>query len=43
MPFLALNTVSKEGQPHLIVVGQAKEIRDDDMLIFGVYKMVKTR
>ncbi|MDQ0286059.1 hypothetical protein J2Z49_001165 [Desulfofundulus luciae] len=25
------------------VVGQAKEIRDDDTLVFGVYKMVKTR
>ncbi|OAT81755.1 pyridoxamine 5'-phosphate oxidase family protein [Desulfotomaculum copahuensis] len=42
-PFLALNTMSKDGQPHLIVVGKAKEIRDDDALVFGVYKMVKTR
>ncbi|HHW42401.1 pyridoxamine 5'-phosphate oxidase family protein [Desulfofundulus thermobenzoicus] len=42
-PFLALNTISKDGQPHLIVVGQAKDVREDDTLVFGVYKMVKTR
>lgn len=42
-PFLALTTVSRDGQPHLIVVGKVKEIRDGDTLVFGVYGMKKTR
>lgn len=42
-PFLALATISKAGQPHLIIVGKVKEIRDDNSLIFGVYKMNKTK
>lgn len=42
-PFIPIATVSKEGQPHLIVVGKVKEIRSDDTLVFGIYKMVKTR
>lgn len=42
-PFLALATISKAGQPHLIVVGKAKEVRDDNCLVFGVYKMNKTQ
>ena len=42
-PFLALATISKAGQPHLIVVGKAKEIREDNCMVFGVYKMVKTQ
>lgn len=42
-PFIPICTVSKDGQPHLIVVGKVKEIRSDDTLVFGVYKMVKTR
>lgn len=41
--FVPITTISKEGQPHLIVVGKVKEIRGDDTLVFGVYKMVKTR
>lgn len=41
--FVPITTVSREGQPHLIVVGKVKEIRGDDTLVFGVYKMVKTR
>lgn len=41
-PFVALATMSREGKPHLIVVGKVKEIKDD-LLIFGVYKMNKTR
>jgi len=42
-PFIPITTVSKDGQPHLIVAGKVKEIRGDDTLVFGVYKMVKTR
>lgn len=42
-PFLALATISKSGQPHLIVIGKAKEIKDDNCLVFGVYKMNKTQ
>jgi predicted pyridoxine 5'-phosphate oxidase superfamily flavin-nucleotide-binding protein len=42
-PFLALVSVSKEGKPHTIVVGKVKEIKEDDTLIFGIYKMQKTR
>ncbi|BBB92584.1 MAG TPA: pyridoxamine 5'-phosphate oxidase family protein [Methylomusa anaerophila] len=42
-PFIALASVSETGQPHLIVVGKVKEIRDDSHLVFGVYKMDVTR
>lgn len=42
-PFLALATISKAGRPHLIIVGKAKEIKDDNCLVFGVYKMKKTQ
>lgn len=42
-PFLTLVSLSKEGAPHTIVVGKAKEIKDDATLVFGVYKMQKTR
>ena len=41
--FIPIATVSKDGQPHLIVVGKVKEIQGEDTLVFGVYKMVKTR
>lgn len=41
--FVPITTLSGNGQPHLIVVGKVKEIRSDDTLVFGVYKMVKTR
>jgi predicted pyridoxine 5'-phosphate oxidase superfamily flavin-nucleotide-binding protein len=41
--FIALVSVSNEGDPHLIVVGKLQEIRDENTLIFGVYKMDKTR
>ncbi|MFZ5650110.1 MAG: pyridoxamine 5'-phosphate oxidase family protein [Bacillota bacterium] len=41
--FIPVTTVSREGQPHLIVVGRVKEIPSDDTLVLGVYKMVKTR
>lgn len=42
-PFLALVSLSRSGQPHLIVVGKVKEIRDATHLVFGVYKMEKTQ
>lgn len=42
-PFIALASVSEDGEPHLIVVGKAKEIKDDSHLVFGVYKMDITR
>ncbi len=42
-PFIALTSVSKAGVPHLIVVGQAKNIVNDSQLVFGVYKMETTR
>ena len=42
-PFIALTTVSKVGRPHLIVVGKVKEIKSDNFLVFGIYKMNKTR
>ncbi|MHB8918505.1 MAG: pyridoxamine 5'-phosphate oxidase family protein [Desulfocucumaceae bacterium] len=41
--FIPVTTVSGEGQPHLIVVGRVKEIRDGDILVLGVYKMIRTR
>lgn len=42
-PFVPITTVSVKGEPHLIVVGKAKEVRGDNTLVFGVYKMEKTR
>jgi predicted pyridoxine 5'-phosphate oxidase superfamily flavin-nucleotide-binding protein len=42
-PFLALTTLSGDGRPHTIAVAKVKEIRGSDTLVFGVYKMVRTR
>jgi predicted pyridoxine 5'-phosphate oxidase superfamily flavin-nucleotide-binding protein len=42
-PFVPLVTVSAKGEPHLIVVGKVAEIRDGDVLAFGIYKMEITR
>ena len=42
-PFVPITTISGDGQPHLIVVGKVKEIRGNNTLVFGVYKMEKTR
>ncbi|HBV98215.1 MAG: pyridoxamine 5-phosphate oxidase [Peptococcaceae bacterium BICA1-7] len=42
-PFIPIATVSGDGQPHLIVAGKVKEIRGDNTIVFGVYKMEKTR
>lgn len=41
--YIALASVSKEGNPHLIVAGKVKEIRDENTFVFGIYKMDKTR
>lgn len=42
-PFLALVSVSGQGEPHLIVVGKVKQITNEGQLVFGVYKMEKTQ
>lgn len=42
-PFITLVTVSSTGNPHAIVVGQVKEMRDDDVIVFGIYKMETTQ
>lgn len=42
-PFIPIATVSENGEPHLIVVGKVAEVRDEDTLAFGIYKMDTTR
>jgi predicted pyridoxine 5'-phosphate oxidase superfamily flavin-nucleotide-binding protein len=42
-PFVPLVTVSAQGEPHLIVVGKVAEIREGDVLCFGIYKMEVTQ
>ncbi len=42
-PFIALLSVSNQGDPHLIVVGKVKQITEEGQLIFGIYKMEKTQ
>ncbi|WP_407311302.1 pyridoxamine 5'-phosphate oxidase family protein [Desulfosporosinus sp. SB140] len=42
-PFIPITTVSSHGEPHLIVVGKVAEIREDDILGFGIYKMEVTQ
>lgn len=42
-PIVPIVTVSTQGEPHLIVVGQVKEIKENDVLAFGIYKMEKTQ
>ena len=42
-PFVPLVTVSAQGEPHLIVVGKVAEIREGDVLGFGIYKMDVTQ
>ncbi len=42
-PFVPIATVSAEGNPHLIVVGKVKEVRKEDILVFGIYKMEETQ
>lgn len=40
VPFVPITTVSEGGQPHLIVVGKVKEVRGEDVLVFGIYKRI---
>ncbi|MBO8169864.1 MAG: pyridoxamine 5'-phosphate oxidase family protein [Thermoanaerobacteraceae bacterium] len=42
-PIVPIVTVSSQGEPHLIVVGQVKEVREGDTLVFGIYKMQTTQ
>jgi len=42
-PFIPITTVSSKGEPHMIVVGKVAEIRDGDILGFGIYKMEVTQ
>ncbi|KLU61115.1 pyridoxamine 5'-phosphate oxidase [Peptococcaceae bacterium CEB3] len=42
-PMVPIATVSTGGEPHLIVVGKVKGVRENDTLAFGVYKMEKTK
>jgi len=41
--FVPIVTVSTQGVPHLIVVGKVKEIKEDNVLSFGIYKMESTQ
>ena len=42
-PFIPITTVSSNGEPHMIVVGKVVEVRDEDILAFGIYKMEVTQ
>src|SRR5680860_1894714 len=42
-PFIPITTVSLNGEPHMIVVGKVVEVRDEDILAFGIYKMEVTQ
>ena len=42
-PFIPITTVSTSGEPHMIVVGKVAEVRDGDILGFGIYKMEVTQ
>lgn len=42
-PFIPITTVSSSGEPHMIVVGKVAEVRDGDILGFGIYKMEVTQ
>jgi predicted pyridoxine 5'-phosphate oxidase superfamily flavin-nucleotide-binding protein len=42
-PTVSIATVSNEGEPHLIIVGKVAEVRDEDILVFGIYKMQVTQ
>lgn len=42
-PFIPITTVSTYGEPHMIVVGKVAEVRDGDILAFGIYKMTVTQ
>jgi uncharacterized protein len=40
-PFVALATVSREGEPHVIIVGGGK-VREDKSLVFEIHHMKRT-
>lgn len=40
---VSVATVSNKGELHLIIVGEVAEVRDDDTLVFGIYKMQVTQ
>lgn len=42
-PFIPITTVSANGEQHMIVVGKVAEIREGDILGFGIYKMEVTQ
>lgn len=42
-PIVPIVTVSAKGEPHLIVVGQVKEVKEGDVLAFGIFKMDRTQ
>lgn len=42
-PFITLTTVSKNAEPHTIIVGKVKEIKEGDTVTFGIYKMTATQ
>ncbi len=42
-PTVSIVTASNKGEPHLIIVGKVAEVRDDDTLVFGIYKMQVTQ
>ncbi|AFV02211.1 MULTISPECIES: pyridoxamine 5'-phosphate oxidase family protein [Dehalobacter] len=42
-PFIPITTVSTNGDPHMIIVGKVAEVRDGDILGFGIYKMEVTQ
>ena len=42
-PIVPIVTVSSQGQPHLITVGKAKEVQENDTLVFGIHKMEQTQ
>jgi len=42
-PFIPITTISSNGEPHMIVVGKVVEVRDEDILAFGIYKMEVTQ
>ncbi|MEN3005854.1 pyridoxamine 5'-phosphate oxidase family protein [Dehalobacterium formicoaceticum] len=41
-PFITIVTVTIDGDPHAIVVGKG-EVKEKDILGFGIYKMEKTQ
>ncbi len=36
---VSIVALSNEGESHLIIVGKVAEVRDEDALVFGIFKM----